>query len=207
MELIKGEKMKNLSLIFLLLLIVSCASNSYYSDKVVRDGARNNIADCLVNGPEWIAKPDQASAVGISESADFSFGREKARADGLQQIAQQINTKVESMLDQKRNEAIDETFYQSVKSALQLSSDTVVNYARDAEYYVCPKMVGNVEGYQTFVKMTFEPDKIVDMVNIALDRERAKIPQGNTAQIQYLESIEESVDVEYIENVEAASAS
>tara|TARA_B100000700_G_scaffold222444_1_gene245077 strand:+ start:203 stop:766 length:564 start_codon:yes stop_codon:yes gene_type:complete len=182
------------------LLLYSCSSNKdLYTSKLVKDSSKSNIKDCILKGPAWIAQPEESTAVGIAESTDFPFAREKARADGVQQIAQQINTKVESLLERSRSGAVDDEFYKSVQSSLNLSSETVVNYSRDVEYFTCPKSIGNREGYQVFVLMEYDPSKVKDMVKIALDKERTKVrtyKSNPDNKEKYLDKIEEAINAE-----------
>ena len=192
---------KKLSYLLMTLLICACSSNKdLYTKKLVDDSSRSNIKDCILKGPDWIAEAQKSRSVGIAESTDFAFAREKARADGIQQIAQQINTKVESLLERYRSDIVDEEFYRSVKSSLNLSSSTVVNYSRDIEYFTCPMSIGSREGYQVFVLMEYDPDKIKEMVKIALDKERTKARvyfKSNPANKErYLDKVEESIDAE-----------
>ena len=190
---------KKLSLILASLLLYSCSS-SLYTSKLIKDSSKSNIKDCILKGPAWIAQPKASTAVGISESVDFPFAREKARADGIQQIAQQINTKVESLLERFRSGAVDDEFYKSVQSSLNLSSETVVNYSRDVEYFTCPKEIGNREGYQVFVLMEYDPGKVKDMVKIALDKERTNVrtylKSDPDNKEKYLDKIEEAINAE-----------
>jgi len=190
---------KKLSFILVSLLLYSCSS-SLYTSKLVKDSSKSNIKNCILKGPAWIAQPEASTAVGIAESVDFPFAREKARADGVQQIAQQINTKVESLLERSRSEAVDDEFYKLVQSSLNLSSETVVNYSRDVEYFTCPKSIGDREGYQVFVLMEYDPGKVKDMVKIALDKERTRVrtylKSDPDNKEKYLDKIEEAINAE-----------
>ncbi len=192
---------KKICLIITILFISSCSNNKgLYTDKLVNGGSRDNIKDCILKGPDWIAQPPEGKSIGISESLDFGFAREKARADAIQQIAQQINTKVESLLERYRSDIEDDEFYKSVKSSLAISSNTVVNYTRDIEYFTCPISIEKNEGYQIFVLMEYDQDKVKEMVKIALDKERKKAklyfkskPENKT---KYLDNIESAIDEE-----------
>ena len=165
--------MKYLSYVLIALFIVACGSNSSgVSTKLVQDASQDNAKNCLADAPNWFSDPDiPREAIGIGESRDLAFSRTKAETDGRIKLANGINVRIQNAI----NAAVAENtagFARQVSQATETTVNEIVQGMLVDKYYLCPKMVGGVEGYQSFALVTVDLEDAVARVRQELDRQR-----------------------------------
>lgn len=148
--------MKNKYLLTMMSFIIfSCASsNNELVSTTLVDGAVDNATNCLKEAPQWVMAPGKNAIVGSGESTDFTFSKELALANALQQIGQKINTAVDASLDQKAANS-NANFVRVTKTQLNLKVSEVVNSFEATTFFLCPKVIGGTQGYQHFAFVEF----------------------------------------------------
>ena len=155
-----------------LFFIVSCgSSSSYVSTTLVEDSSSDNAANCLVGAPKWTSDPGTNQAVGIGESRDLAFSRTKADTDGKEKLASSISQRIKSVTDGAAKET-SAAFGREVSQGIQITVNEFVQGLITDKYYLCPKMVMGVEGYQSFALLEVDIDEAVAIVRDELDRQK-----------------------------------
>jgi len=164
--------MKYLNYVLIALFIVACGSNSSgVSTKLVQDASQDNAKNCLVDAPKWVSNPGKNQAVGISESRDLSFSRTKAETDARTKLANSINVQVNNVINAVEREN-STAFAREVSQVTETVVSELIQGMTIEKYYLCPKMVGGVEGYQSFALLSVDLKDAISSVKEELNRQK-----------------------------------
>ena len=145
--------------IFTVLTLIACSSSSDLVSTKLVSGAVDNATNCVKDGPAWLMTPSADTAVGIGNSTDLSFSRTLARTDASAQLAAKIDLKLQDQLNQIIVNQNSE-FARSTKQAISATVSSTINLFDVKQYYLCPRMIGGKEGYESFAYLKLDAEKM-----------------------------------------------
>jgi len=184
--------MKKLSYLFLVLFVVACgASSSGVSTKLVQDASQDNAKNCLADAPKWFSNPGNNEAVGTGESRDLAFSRTKAETDARIKLANSINVQVNNVINAVEREN-GTAFAREVSQVTETVVSELIQGMTIDKYYLCPKMVGGVQGYQSFALVAVDLKDAVTAVKAELARK--KEASNNSSLDNFLDGVSDQLD-------------
>ena len=174
------------------LFIVACGSNSSgVSTKLVQDASQDNAKNCLVDAPKWFSNPGSNEAVGTGESRDLAFSRTKAETDARTKLANSINVQVNNVINAVERENAT-AFAREVTQVTETVVSELIQGMSIDKYYLCPKMVGGVEGYQSFALVSVDLKDAVAAVKAELNRQ--KEASSSASLDNFLDGVNDQLD-------------
>ena len=178
--------------IFLFIFIVSCSANSSgVSTKLVQDASQDNAKNCLKDAPKWFSNPRDDQAVGTGESRDLALSRTKAETDARIKLANTINVRVVNVITATAGENTA-AFGRQVSQATETTVNTLVQGMTIDKYYLCPKMVGGIEGYQSFALLTVDIEDAISRIREELSRQKDSSDDADFG--SFLDDVSEKLD-------------
>ena len=184
--------MKYLKYALLTLFIIACGANSSgVSTKLVQDASQDNAKNCLVDAPKWFSNPGANEAVGTGESRDLAFSRTKAETDARAKLANSINVQVNNVINAVERENAT-AFAREVTQVTETVVSELIQGMSIDKYYLCPKMVGGVEGYQSFALISVDLKDAVASVKAELNRQ--KEASSSASLDNFLDGVNDQLD-------------
>jgi len=181
--------------IFTILFLIACSSNSNgVSTKLVQAGSQDNAENCLSDAPKWFSDPKSGEAIGVGESRDLAFSRTKAETDASIKLGAQINRKVNNLINSVAGEN-NAGIAKQISQGTEIVVSTTVQGMGVDKYYLCPKMVGGTEGYQSFALMSVDIEEAIERLREEFNRQ--KQASNNTDLNNFLDDISDQLDTTF----------